>query len=87
MMRARYGHQIHMSTSFCPPEGFSELTNLFKGKIFSALEEFSLTYDDFLNLMVEQGKKEQKKTKEHNTSASWQLSWIRSIVGDNPSDN
>lgn len=87
LMRARYCRQIQMSASCCPPEEFSEVATLFKRRFFSTLGELSFTYDEFLNLMVEQEKKEQEKTGEHNTSASWQLSWVRSIVGDDLSGN
>jgi len=86
-MRARYCNQIQMSASCCPPEEFSEATMLFKNRFFSALSKLGLTYDDFRKAMVEHEKKEQEKTGERNTPASYQLYWTMSIVGDDLSGN
>lgn len=81
-MRARYGNQIQRSASCCPPEEFSKVTRLFKNRFFSTLRDLGLTYDDFQKAMIDCEKKEQEKTGERCTTASWQLSWARSIVGD-----
>ena len=85
LLRTRYSNQVHASAPYCTLEEFSEADRLFRNRFFSALSKLGLTYDDFWNTMIEYEKKEKEKAGKDNTEASWQLSWVMSIVKENVS--